>query len=179
MSLSEVQQGVLRGMIVGAVASAVLIACGALLNPAGYPLQLPLQHRFSIAAAGGAVLAFCLAVAIARLARHRFFSTQDIEGRGLHPGSLRAALLQALLQNTLEQSVLAFLVYLAWAARMPATTLSVIPLAAAAFFVGRVLFFAGYEKGPAARSLGFTLSFYPTIGMLACIIGVEVWGWFN
>jgi hypothetical protein len=63
-------------------------------------------------------------------------------------------LLQTLLQNTLEQSLIALLVYLGWALTMPATWLSVVPVAAMAFAIGRILFFLGYEKGAPSPSPG-------------------------
>jgi hypothetical protein len=179
MSLSNSQQAVLRGMGIGMLSTIVLITCGALLNPFGYADPLPLLHRISIAASSGALLAVCLAASIGRLAKHRFLTPEDVDGGGAHSGTARAQRLQAMLQNTLEQSVLAFLVYLVWAIRMPATTLSVLPIAAGAFFLGRILFFAGYEKGAASRALGFALSFYPSVGLLLCIVASEAAGWFQ
>ena len=49
----------------------------------------------------------CLAINIGLLARHRFFTPDDIDGGGLTPGTATAHILQSMLQNTLEQSVLA------------------------------------------------------------------------
>ena len=81
--------------------------------------------------------------------------------------------MQSLLQNTLEQSVLALLIYLAWAAVMPSAWLSVVPLAAVSFALGRLLFLAGYASGAPSRALGFTMTFYPSIAMLICIAVAE------
>lgn len=169
MSLSNKQQGVVMGMALGAALTILLIVGGITLNPFDYCEKLSPTDRLGIAMKSGALLAISLAVAIGRLARHRFFTPEDIDGGAPGRGSERARLLQALLQNTLEQSVLAILVYMAWAATMHVSWLSVVPLAAIAFLVGRVLFFAGYEKGAPSRALGFTLSFYPSVGMLLCI----------
>jgi len=80
-------------------------------------------------------------------------------------------MLQSLLQNTLEQTVIAIMVYMAWAVTMPAEWSSVVPMAAILFAVGRVLFFSGYEKGAPSRALGFALGFYSSVGMLVCVIG--------
>lgn len=39
------------------------------------------------------------------------------------------------------------------------------------------LFFAGYSKGAHSRAIGFTLAFYPALGMLlACTVIALVWG---
>ncbi len=174
MALSAKQGGVLRGMAGGAAIALAVIVVGAWLNPFAFPPDLAIGERVSVALQSGSLLAICLAVAIGRLARHRFFTPEDIDGGGIQPASDRAALLQTLLQNTLEQSVLAFLVYVAWAAAMPSAWLSVVPLAAAVFAVGRILFFAGYAKGAPARALGFTMAFYPSIAMLLCVAVVAV-----
>tara|TARA_B100000700_G_C14671565_1_gene681045 strand:- start:333 stop:662 length:330 start_codon:yes stop_codon:yes gene_type:complete len=62
-------------------------------------------------------------------------------GLGLQQEHPRAKLLQALLQNTLEQTVLATIVYHVWAILMPKEWHLVIPLAALSFVIGRNLFF--------------------------------------
>ena len=158
-----------------AIAAAIVsVGIGIGLDPFGFSSQLSLAERASIAIQASSLLAICLAVAIGRPAKHRFFTPEDIDGSGLRPGSDRAILLQSLLQNTLEQSVLALLVYLAWAAAMPASWLSVVPLAAISFAAGRIMFFAGYGSGAPSRALGFTMTFYPSVAMLLCIVGHEV-----
>ena len=121
------------------------------------------------------VLAVLVAASIGRLAKHRFFTAADIDGGGMSEGSERARVLQSLLQNTLEQALLAVLVWGGWALLAPASWLSVVPLAALSFALGRVLFFAGYAQGAPARALGFTLSFYPTMAMLAGLLGYGAW----
>jgi hypothetical protein len=175
VALSAKQRGVRRGMIFGVCASFLLISAGSALNPFGFAANLTLSQRISVALESAVLLAMCLAVAVGRLAKHRFFSPEDIDGGGLHAGSERARLLQSLLQNTLEQAVLAVLVYSAWAISMPASALSVVPLAAMAFAVGRILFFMSYSKGAPARALGFTLAFYPSVGMLLCVVVRQLW----
>jgi uncharacterized MAPEG superfamily protein len=75
--------------------------------------------------------------------------------------------LQALIQNTLEQTVLAAFAYGAWLLIPPAGGARTVALCACLFSVGRLLFFVGYARGAAARSLGFALTFYPTVGLIA------------
>lgn len=174
MSLSRKQQGVLLGMGLGAAIAVAIIAVGIRLNPLRFAHDLDFAERMSVAIRSSSLLALCLAVTIGRLAKHRFFTPEDIDGGGLHPGSSRSILLQSLLQNTLEQSVLAFFAYTAWAAAMPSAWLSVVPLAAVSFTVGRVLFFTGYASGAPSRAVGFTMGFYPSLAMLLFIVVAEV-----
>ena len=170
MCLSKKQHGVLKGMIAGGLLTILVLIIGILLDPFHYVQSMTLLAKLAIAIQYGLLLALCLVVSIARLAKHRFFTPEDIDGSGLTNGSEKAKTLQSLLQNTLEQSVLAGFIYLAWAIIMPITWLSVIPLSALLFTLGRFLFFINYHKGASARALGFTLTFYPTVGMLFCMI---------
>ena len=159
-----------RGVAIGAL-TALAVTLAALAG-AAYWLPLPqsetmLPGRLRLFTLCSLAPALALAVAIARLARHRFCTPEDIDGSGLSAGSNRAKVLQALLQNTLEQSVLAWPVYGWWALAGPATTLAVVPVAATLFVLGRMLFFARYSRGAAGRAPGFGLTFYPTVVLLA------------
>lgn len=115
--------------------------------------------------------ALWLAVAVARLARHRFFSDEDIDGV-LGAGTVHARILQSLVQNTLEQTVLAVVAYGAWL--LTGAPIATAWIAVACFSVGRLLFFVGYDRGAAARSLGFALTFYPTVGLLVAS-AIRLW----
>jgi hypothetical protein len=158
-------------MIRGAIAGIAIVFAGAWLNPFGIDPTLRGFDLLGIAISSAMLPALFVAVSIGRLAKHRFFAPADIDGGGLSSNTDEAKVLQALLQNTLEQFALVFGVYLAWAVTMPAASMSVVPLAAIAFAVGRILFFAGYKQGAPSRALGFTLTFYPSLVMLVCIIG--------
>jgi uncharacterized MAPEG superfamily protein len=119
-------------------------------------------------------LAITLTVSIGRLAAHRFHTPEDIGGSGLTGGTDRARLLQAMLQNTLEQLALAVPVYAAWVLLSPAQLAGLCVAAALLFLVGRVLFFAGYARGAPSRAFGFALSFYPTVALLIGALAVAV-----
>ncbi|MEK9660833.1 MAG: MAPEG family protein, partial [Alphaproteobacteria bacterium] len=108
----------------------------------------------------------CLVLAIGALARHRFLTPADIDGSGLVAGSDRARILQAIVQNTLEQAVIAIVAHLVWAAAMPPAWQAVVPAAAILFVFGRIAFAIGYAGGAPARAFGFALTFYPTVFML-------------
>jgi hypothetical protein len=175
MPLSKKQRGVLRGMLLGMSTTLAIVLLGAALNPFGYDESLVVVDRLCIAILSAVIPAIFLAASIGRLAKHRFFTPEDIDGGGLSNATEQARILQSLLQNTLEQALLAFMVYCAWSVLMPATWLSVVPMAAIAFGLGRILFFAGYKNGAPARAIGFTLSFYPSLVMLIAIVGVIFW----
>lgn len=169
ITLSTKQRGVLRGMLTALVASILLILATLKFDP----FNLAASDRatmVSIAILCTLAPALLLAVCIGRLAKHRFFSEQDIDGGGLSIGTERAKVLQSILQNTLEQSVLAVMVWLAWAHWMPLKWTSTIVLGALLFTLGRLLFFAGYQHGAPARALGFALTFYPSVVMLIIVI---------
>ncbi len=142
------------------------------LQPAGL-LPDTLAGRLQPLALSAVAATATLAVCIARLAAHRFRTPQDLDGSGLTAGTDRARLLQALLQNTLEQLALALPVYAAWAVLAPASVVDVVLVAALMFVSGRVLFFWGYARGAPGRALGFALTFYPTIVLL---LGALVFG---
>jgi uncharacterized membrane protein YecN with MAPEG domain len=110
-------------------------------------------------------------VNIGLLARHRFFTPDDIDGGGLTKGTQQAQVLQSTLQNTLEQAVLAVSVHAMWAAVMPETWQAAVAAAAILFVVGRVFFWRGYAQGAPARALGFALTFYPSVAMVLLIFG--------
>jgi len=167
MRLSSKQTGVLKGMMAGlaiAIASLGLaIAGGAKWPAASAELSVARTIRWDV------IVIACLAINIAMLARHRFFSSDDIDGGGLAKGTATALILQSTLQNTLEQAVLAIPVHVAWAVVMPTTWHLAIPAAAILFVIGRVLFWRGYARGAPARALGFSLTFYPSLLMLLAI----------
>lgn len=133
-----------------------------------------MDERIAFALRADAFLALWLAISVGLLARHRFFTPEDIDGGGLIPGTETANILQATLQNTLEQTVLAVLVHLAWAALMPISWMSAIPAAVVLFWGGRVLFVRGYRGGAPSRAVGFALTYYPSVLMLVLVIGAAV-----
>lgn len=170
MTLTNQQLGTLKGMAVGLLAALCIIAVGSWLNPFAYSEPVEALDRLSLAIMACIIPMAFLSLAIARLAKHRFFSTRDIDASTEQTQTVRAGILQSLVQNTAEQTLLAALVYCAWSLLMPANYLSVFPMASLAFGVGRVLFFVGYENGASSRAIGFTLSFYPSVLMLAGLI---------
>ena len=175
MSLSIKQRGVLKGMLPGGFVALCIVGIGSYTNPFEYRESLNQFGRLTVAIQSLLVPTFFITISIGRLAKHRFFTPEDIDGGGLSEGSEKARVLQSLLQNTIEQALLASLVYIAWSVVMPATWLSTVPIAAIAFGLGRLLFFGGYARGASDRAFGFTLSFYPSLIMLVVTMGTVLW----
>jgi hypothetical protein len=174
MALTTKQRGVARGMAAALAVVCVVIAAVIVLRPlALLPLGSDLAGRLAWAAMWLFLPALALLVAIGRLAGHRFRSPQDIDGSGLTQGSDGARVQQAVIQNTLEQTVLAALVYDAYAASLPRGWLAAIPAAAVLFVVGRMLFATGYGRGAPGRAMGFAMTFYST-ALLAAITAVAL-----
>ena len=167
--LSEKQKGVIRGVIPAALVTVVGLSSASLLIPVGaLPLDEP-GARLAWALPWGLLPILTLMISVMRVANHRFASPEDIDGSGLTAGTDRVLLLRAILQNTLEQSVLALAAYVIWAIVMPHSWLRAIPGAALLFVTGRILFARGYQRGAPGRATGFGLTAYPTFGMLATV----------
>ncbi|TRX75574.1 MAPEG family protein [Pseudomonas mangiferae] len=169
MRLSEVQRGVLRGMLQALGIS--LLAVGAVIMWPPQAVLPALGDELGHALAWDILVMACVAGNIAWVARHRFFTPEDIEGSGLAAGTDRVRRYQALLQNTLEQAVLAVGTHGVWAASMPAHWQGAVPVAVLLFLLGRVLFWRGYAAGAGHRALGFALTFYPSVLLLLLVVG--------
>ena len=158
--LSKAQTGVAIGMAVGLAATV-----GAFAWPNQPPVPSNAGARLEIWFACAVSACLWLLISVGRLANHRFFSPADIDGAGLTEGTARAKLLQSLIQNTLEQALLAVAAWGAWLFLAPEGRRGLVIVCAILFSLGRLLFFALYARGAAGRALGFALTFYPTVGL--------------
>jgi len=166
VELTEKQKGVVRGVIPAALVTLVgLTGISFLIPGSALPPDEP-GARLAWALRWALPPILALMICIMRVANHRFASPDDIDGSGLTAGTERVLVLRAILQNTLEQAVLAVAAYAIWATVMPHSWLRAIPVAALLFVTGRMLFARGYERGAAGRATGFGLTAYPTFGML-------------
>ncbi|MEP3045434.1 MAG: MAPEG family protein [Roseibium sp.] len=173
MQLSEKQSGVMKGMVSAMILALAALSAGAhFLSPIP-PVANPASLRITFAVVSLVPVALCLMISIGLLARHRFFTPEDIDGSGLTEGTAQARTLQAVLQNTLEQSVLAALTYGCFAALAPLSVIGAVQAGAVLFIFGRLLFWKGYANGAAARAFGFALTFYPTV-LLLIVTGILV-----
>jgi uncharacterized membrane protein YecN with MAPEG domain len=174
LTLTVKQRRVLKGIIVGATITFVVIVGAISAGPRLLSSEATVGERLAFALWADAFIALWLGISVGSLARHRFFTPEDIDGGGLTHGSETANILQTTLQNTLEQTVLAVLVHLAWAVLMPVSWMSAIPAAVILFLCGRVLFVRGYRGGAPSRAAGFALTYYPSVLMLVFVVGAAV-----
>lgn len=172
--LTDKQQGVLRGMAAGVIATLLALTVSIVAPPRAFASEPGYPAALAHALTWDVLVVVCLLVNIGLLARHRFFTPDDIDGGGLTKGTPQAQVLQSTLQNTLEQTVLAVSVHAIWAVTMPHTWQAAVPAAAILFLVGRVLFWRGYARGAPARALGFALTFYPSVAMVLLIVGTLI-----
>ncbi len=102
---------------------------------------------------------------IGRIAQRRFFDPALIDGANLPSGS-PAEIDARVLQNTLEQAVLALCVWPALAMLLGQRGAGVVAALGLSFELARLLFWVGYRLSPALRALGFAATFYPTVAPL-------------
>jgi len=169
MPFSAKQKGVVRRVIPAAVLSLAGLFLGALTFPVSAMHGPEAGARVAWGLQWSLLPMLALMVSVMRVANHRFATPEDIDGSGLTSGTPRVLILCAIVQNTLEQAVLASAAYLIWAIAMPLSWLGAIPAAALLFVVGRILFARGYQGGAPGRALGFALTAYPTFAMLITI----------
>ncbi|MGL6175651.1 MAG: MAPEG family protein [Vibrionaceae bacterium] len=177
--MNKEQRGVIAGVATAVLLSITLFFAAVIFCQSNMAAEeVATAFRLKLLAGCFLGLSLPLVIAIARLAQHRFFTPEDLNGSALTQGTARAKLLQALLQNTLEQTVFALVIYFACAFLFPPHFLPLIPTATGMFFVGRILFFVRYAGGASARAFGFAFTFYPTIflGAIAayCLLSMAV-----
>ncbi len=166
--LSRKQKGVALGMAGGALLTAIVLSAPS--SWFGVASELDLPGRLTYAIHADAVAMLWLLAAVANVARRRFFSPSDIDGGGLAPASSRISVDVAIVQNTLEQSVLASILYPALACLRSGDALLLMPQLLTLFCIGRITFWLGYRHGAPWRAFGFAATFYPTVFGYALLI---------
>lgn len=169
MQLTEKQKGVARGAGLAGAITLVSILGVLAWQPDFLTPRDTMTARLSFALKADLAILVLFVISIGRLAKHRFHEPADIDGGGMTVGTQRARSLQAMLQNTLEQTVLAIALHLLWAVIAPLSWLAAIPVAVVLFVAGRIMFFRGYESGAPSRALGFGLTFYPNVLLLSLL----------
>lgn len=178
MVLSDKQRDVLQSMAIAAIVALIGVFGAPLMDtlPQAEP-EADIGARVAFALKWDLWLVICLLGNVAVLAQHRFLTPADLDA-GPQQGTAHARMLQAMLQNTLEQVVIAVLVHLIWVVSVPVSWTASVPIAAVLFTLGRVEFWRGYIDGARGRALGFGLTFYPSIVMTAALIIGAVHGFF-
>ena len=167
--MSRTQKGVLFGILAGAVTT-LIIFLAPLYWPSSASPDVNMGEPFQIWMTLNLMIVIWLLIAIGRLARHRYFDLNDINSSAKSVDSERARILQSILQNTLEQTVLAVIAYGACLLLAPVSWHITPILCAILFSTGRLFFFIGFKSGAAARSFGFTLTFFPSALLIVSLI---------
>ena len=150
------QRGVALRMV-AALCVTILVSATCLYRDAAVPTTL--SDRLIVTAKADVFTLCWLVAAIGNVARLRFFSADDIAGSGSGAASAEVNRAKAVLQNTLEQVVLAVPIHVALAV-LVASSVPLIVALAALFAIGRLFFWIGYARGAQARAFGFALTFY-------------------
>ncbi|SDA35398.1 MAPEG family protein [Sphingomonas sp. NFR15] len=156
------QRGVAIRMVAALCITVVVVAACLELTD---PTPLPLADRLIVVARADLLVLVWLAATIGNVARLRFFSANDIAGSASTIGTDRVSRANAVLQNTLEQVVLAVPIHVALAVLVQSSSALIIALALL-FAIGRFLFWIGYANGARSRAFGFALTFYPSVAGL-------------
>lgn len=161
MHLSTKQYGTAKGM-----AAAVITSVGVICLQWNYKFFIPKEYSYvdavSFLCKWDTFCFLCLMFAIARVATVRFFSSQDIDGSGLTTPTRTISIDRAIIQNTVEQVILANGAYFSLIS-VNKENLFLIPALVSLFVCGRILFWVGYSMGASHRAFGFGLTFYPTV----------------
>lgn len=170
IDLRREQRGVIRGALAAVVACILVVLVAwysgdALVTRADDPMA-----RLALALWLDLAVLFCLVVAIGRVANARFASAEDISAAVAPTESPAVRAHRAVLQNTLEQVVLALPVHLALALLLPPGRMAVIAALVLLFVAGRFAFTIGYARGGPGRTFGFGLTFFPTAAALLAAI---------
>lgn len=149
------------GATVAAVTSAWLWFPPALL---GATPDMATADRLAYALKADLLIFLWLGGCLRTVASIRFRSDADRPGAAYGPPSPRLAVPAAVLQNSLEQTVLAVGAHLVLATVLRGEEMILLPVLVALYLVGRVLFAVGYARGAAARAFGMALTGASTIG---------------
>lgn len=171
------QKRILRSSLyAGLVVAAVFALSFFVIGP---HLAFPeaLADRLGFALQANVVLALVLIVAVQRVSSGRYRSAVDNRGSAFGQPSERIAVDVAFLQNTLEQTVIAVVIHLAFAATVSGSMLIFIPSACCLFVAGRIAFRLGYPYGAGARAFGMALTALPSLVGAASVVWLCTSDW--
>ena len=175
---SPEQRGVLFGSAAAiATCAVVLVASYAWLPGSAFGLHAGMDagERIAFALKADMLVFLWLAGCVRAVSSGRFRSAADIRGSAYAPPSPAIAVQAAVLQNSLEQTVLAVGAHLGLAAVVRGDELVLIPSLVLLYLAGRVSFAAAYPRGAAARSFGMALTGASTIAAFGIATAVLLW----
>lgn len=179
MKLSSDQRGVVRRSGLALAFSAAVLGIGYVWLPTelfGVAQPMTVADRIAFALRSDLFLFVWLAGCFVAVSRGRFHSSADIGGSAFGRPSPAIAIRVAVLQNSLEQVVLALGAHLILATVLRDGELVLIPLLVFLFWVGRVTFAAGYSGGAPGRAFGMVVTVAPTAASYLLAAGLMLSG---
>lgn len=179
MPWSADQRSIVRDAFLAIVFCAAVLAAGYAWVPASwFGLGAPLNtaDRMAFALQADLVIFLWLAGCVRAVSKGRFHSPADIRGSASGPPSPAIKIRSAVLQNSLEQTVLVVGAHLILATVLRGPELRVIPLLAVLYLVGRVTFAWGYARRPVGRAFGMAVTGASTAAGYALAIGLLLAG---
>jgi hypothetical protein len=143
---------------------AVLLASGYMILPRYYVFPHDLLERLVFVVRADVFVLIWVLLGVRMVSRGRFRSPADIAGSAFTRPSPRLAVRVALLQNTLEQAVVAVGCHVALATLVSGPALALIATSVVLFGIGRIAFLIGYPKGAGGRAFGMVVTSLPTFG---------------
>lgn len=160
------QWGIVRGSFLALVVAGVVLAAAYVWMPPhvfGLNEDMDFAERMTFVLKADLVLFLWLAGCVRAVSSGRFGSPADIRGSAFSAPSPAIAVRAAVLQNTLEQTVLFFPATLILAALMRGFELVLAPFLVGVFLLGRFTFAIGYARGASGRAFGMALTAAPII----------------
>lgn len=179
MPFDAEQRGILRGSAFALTVAIAVISAGYAWLPArwfGLNGEMTMGDQIAFALKADLPLFIWLAWSVRAVSSRRFRSPIDRRGAAFGPSSDEIAIPRALLQNSLEQTVLAVGAHLVLATVLRGPELVVIPLLVALYLVGRVTFSLRYSRGAAQRSFGMALTASPSVASYIVAVGLILVG---
>lgn len=179
MPFDAEQRGILRGSALALMFAVAVISAGYAWLPArwfGLNDAMTMGDQIAFALKTDLPLFIWLAWSVRAVSSRRFRSPIDRKGAAFGPSSEEIAIPRALLQNSLEQTVLAVGAHLVLATVLRGAELVVIPLLVALYLLGRVSFSLRYSRGAAQRSFGMALTASPSVASYVVAAGLILVG---
>jgi uncharacterized membrane protein YecN with MAPEG domain len=167
------QWGIVRGSVLALALAGATLTVAHVWAPArlfGLNDAMAFGDRMTFALKIDLVLFLWLAGCVRAVSSKRFSFPQDIRGSAFGAPSPALALRAAILQNSLEQTVLFFPATLILAALLHGQELMFMPFLVGLFMLGRVTFAFGYAKSASGRAFGMALTAAPIIASYVVVI---------
>lgn len=161
MTFDREQSSIVRQSGLAVLLAAAVLAAGYWWLPpelVGVSGPMPVADRLAFALKWDLLMFAWLAGSVGAVSQKRFWTPADRKGSAYSDPSPAITVRVANLQNTIEQTVLAFGATLILAAVLRGGELVLLPLTVAVYLIGRVTFAVGYARSPIARAFGMALT---------------------